>query len=69
MLKVNSSRIIKFFDEILNLIHQAKTTIVLDMFLFNSETGESKLTQRPLTQQLTQALIQKRRESPMLKLR
>lgn len=54
----------QIFDEILNLIHQAKTTIVLDMFLFNSETGESKLTQRPLTQQLTQALIQKRRESP-----
>ncbi|HCK31337.1 MAG TPA: phospholipase, partial [Acinetobacter ursingii] len=54
----------QIFDEILNLIHQAKTTIVLDMFLFNSETGESKLTQRPLTQQLTQALIQKRHESP-----
>ncbi|MCU4413525.1 phospholipase D family protein [Acinetobacter sp. WU_MDCI_Axc73] len=54
----------QIFDEILNLIHQAKTIIVLDMFLFNSETGESKLTQRPLTQQLTQALIQKRRESP-----
>ncbi|MBJ9985521.1 phospholipase D family protein [Acinetobacter sp. S40] len=54
----------QIFNEILNLIHQAKTTIVLDMFLFNSETGESKLTQRPLTQQLTQALIQKRRESP-----
>lgn len=54
----------QIFDEILNLIHQAKTTIVLDMFLFNSETGESKLAQRPLSEQLTQALIQKRRESP-----
>lgn len=52
------------FNEILELIHQAKTTIVVDMFLFNSEVGDSQLTQRPLMQQLTQALIQKRRESP-----
>ncbi|WP_130804418.1 phospholipase D family protein [Acinetobacter ihumii] len=54
----------QIFDEMLSLIHQARSTIVLDMFLFNAETGESKLAQRPLTQQLTQALIQKRRESP-----
>lgn len=54
----------QIFNEILQLIHQAKTTIVLDMFLFNSEVGDSKLTQRPLMQQLTEALIQKRRESP-----
>lgn len=54
----------QIFNEILELIHQAKTTIVVDMFLFNSEVGDSQLTQRPLMQQLTQALIQKRRESP-----
>lgn len=54
----------QIFNEMLDLIHQAKTTIVLDMFLFNQEVGDSKLIQRPLSQQLTQALIQKRRESP-----
>ena len=58
----------QIFNTIFDLIHQAKTTIVLDMFLFNQEIGDSKQTQRPLTQQLTQALIQKRRESPQVEI-
>lgn len=54
------------FDEALQLIKAAKTTIVLDMFLFNDEVGHSNLKQRPLMRELTDALIQKRRDYPMI---
>ena len=54
------------FDEMLSLIRQAKHTIVLDMFLFNAEVGDSKLKHRPLMQELTQSLIQKRLENPTI---
>lgn len=56
------------FDQVLQLIKQAKTTIVIDMFLFNSEVGESKVQQRALTQQLTQALVNQKVVNPALKL-
>ena len=52
------------FREVFQLIDQAQTTIVLDMFLFNQEVGKSKVKQIPLTQQLTNALIAKRRQDP-----
>ena len=52
------------FNEMLKMIDEAKTTIVLDMFLFNKEVGESKVQQQALTQQLTDALISKRRQYP-----
>lgn len=42
------------------MIDEAKTTIVVDMFLFNSEVGDSKLKQRPLMQELTDALVSKK---------
>ncbi len=58
----------QIFDQMLALIQQAKSTIVLDMFLFNSEVGDSKIPQRPLMQELTQALIQKRREHPNIQI-
>ncbi|MDV2441941.1 phospholipase D-like domain-containing protein [Acinetobacter gerneri] len=48
------------FDQALQMIKEAQNTIVLDMFLFNSSVGDSKLQQRPMSEQLTQALIQKR---------
>ncbi|WP_171490548.1 phospholipase D family protein [Acinetobacter suaedae] len=54
------------FDEMLQLINEAKTTIVLDMFLFNQEVGKSKVQQRPLMQQLTDALVAKRQENPQM---
>ena len=57
------------FNEILNLIDQAKTTIVLDMFLYNNETGESTLTHRGLAQQLTDALILKRKVQPNIEIK
>lgn len=36
------------------------------MFLFNQEVGKSKVQQRPLMQQLTDALVAKRQENPQI---
>ncbi|MEN5172765.1 phospholipase D family protein [Acinetobacter higginsii] len=52
------------FKEVFQLIDQAQTTIVLDMFLFNQEVGKSTVKQFPLMQELTDALIVKRRLHP-----
>ena len=57
------------FDEMLKLIDEAQTTIVLDMFLFNKEVGESNLTHRALTQQLTDALILKHTMQPNIEIK
>ncbi|HEX5381762.1 MAG TPA: phospholipase, partial [Acinetobacter sp.] len=57
------------FNEMLKMIDEAQTTIVLDMFLFNKEVGESKLQQQALTQQLTDALISKRRQYPQVEIK
>ena len=57
------------FDEILQLIKQAKTTIVVDMFLFNSEVGDSKVQQRALAHQLTEALINQKVVHPGLEIK
>lgn len=56
------------FKEIFQLIDEAQTTIVLDMFLFNQEVGASKVKQFPLTQQLTDALILKRKLYPTVQI-
>lgn len=52
------------FDAMLDMIKEAKNTIVLDMFLFNSEVGDSKVQHRALAQQLTTALVEKRLYNP-----
>ncbi|RZG47517.1 phospholipase D family protein [Acinetobacter wuhouensis] len=59
----------RIFDQALQLIKQAKTTIVVDMFLFNSEVGESKIQQRALTHQLTEALINQKIVNPSLEIK
>ena len=56
------------FKEIFQLIDAAQTTIVLDMFLFNQEVGKSKVEQIPLMQQLTDALVSKRRQQPNIQI-
>ncbi|RYZ80106.1 MAG: phospholipase, partial [Moraxellaceae bacterium] len=56
------------FKEVFQLIDQAQTTIVLDMFLFNQEVGKSTIKQFPLMQQLTDALISKRRQNPQMQI-
>lgn len=57
------------FNEMLRLIDEAQTTIVLDMFLFNSEVGESTRAHQTLAQQLTDALILKRGVQPNIEIR
>ena len=57
------------FQQILDLIEEAQSTIVLDMFLFNAETGDSKQEQRPLTKQLVEALIIKKILNPNIEIR
>lgn len=52
------------FDQILAMIKEAKNTIVLDMFLFNDAVGDSKVSHRKLSDELTNALIQKRMSNP-----
>ena len=55
------------FDEVLRLIGQAQKLVVVDMFLFNDFTGKAPTPGlRPLSAQLTQALVQRKRAMPGL---
>lgn len=58
----------QIFDQVFALIAQAQNTIVLDMFLFNASVGQSKVPQRPLMQQLTEALIAKKKANPAIEI-
>jgi hypothetical protein len=63
----NSSQAI--FDEVLGVIHSAHKFIVLDYFLFNSTLGNGSgapPTFRPLSGELRDALIERRRLEPNL---
>lgn len=57
------------FDAMLKMIEQAQSTIVLDMFLFNAEVGQSTLKHRALTQELTQALLNKKALNPAMEIK
>ncbi|MCW8957764.1 MAG: phospholipase D-like domain-containing protein, partial [Gammaproteobacteria bacterium] len=54
------------FDEILRLIAQAEQLIVLDMFLINDFAGDARHSLRPLSREITDALIRRRAEVPGL---
>ena len=55
------------FDEALRLIGQARRVIVLDMFLFNDFSGtDAAPPLRPLSAQLTRALVERKRAVPGL---
>ncbi|WP_171065209.1 phospholipase D family protein [Acinetobacter sp. NIPH 298] len=58
----------QIFKAVFQLIEDARSTIVLDMFLFNQEVGASKVKQFTLMQQLTDALIAKRHENPLIQI-
>ncbi|MCH7336502.1 phospholipase D family protein [Acinetobacter sp. NIPH 2699] len=58
----------QIFKEVFRLIEDARSTIVLDMFLFNQEVGASKVKQIPLMQRLTDALIVKRQQNPNIQI-
>ncbi len=58
------------FDEVLGAVRSARKFIVLDYFLFNSQLGRPEGTGAPLRQisgELRDALIQRRREQPDLR--
>jgi len=54
------------FDEILAMIDGAHRLILLDLFLFNDLLLREKAVVRPRTQELTEALLAKRREEPAM---
>ncbi|MCH4563537.1 phospholipase D-like domain-containing protein [Halomonas sp. EGI 63088] len=57
----------EIFDEVLALIGQARRLVVLDMFLFNDFAGAAESDGfRPLSAELTEALIEQRRRHPGL---
>lgn len=56
----------QIFSQMLRMIDEAQSTIVLDMFLFNAEVGQSQRTHQQLSRQLTDALIAKKRANPTL---
>lgn len=55
------------FDEVFALIAQAERLVVLDMFLFNAYTGDAGPGLRPLSAELTGALLLRKREVPALR--
>ncbi|MFG6178384.1 phospholipase D family protein [Halomonas sp. THAF12] len=56
------------FDEALAMIGQARRLVVVDMFLFNSFAGEANgVDFRPLSEELTEALVRQRRRHPELR--
>jgi len=56
----------QIFDAVLEMIAQAHSLIVLDMFLFNDWQGPVSESHRALSQELTDALIAKKQSQPSL---
>jgi hypothetical protein len=56
----------QIFDEVLRMIDQARWVVVLDMFLLNPHLGQAGEVHRPLSEEVTQALLAKREEYPQL---
>lgn len=54
------------FDSVLAMIHSAERLLVLDMFLFNDFAGETDRRHRPLSEELTQALVTQKNRHPSM---
>ncbi len=54
----------QIFDEVLRMIAGAQHYIVLDMFLFNDFLGTATTSYRGLSSEVTNALVDKKRENP-----
>ncbi len=54
----------QIFDEVLTLVDSARRLLVLDMFLFNDHLGPDGSCVRPLSSELTEALLAARRCTP-----
>ena len=59
----------QIFDEMLKMIAESKSLIVLDMFLFNAEVGESNVQHRKMTQELSDALINQKTLHPEIEIK
>jgi hypothetical protein len=56
----------EIFDTVLDMIDRARWMIVLDMFLLNPHRGMAGEVHRPLSEELTEALLAKREDFPQL---
>lgn len=56
------------FDEILKMINEARRFIVVDMFLYNSYLGKENAVYRKLSDDLTDALVKRKKENPQIKI-
>lgn len=56
------------FDEILAMIGRADKLIVVDMFLYNIYVGKSPSIYRPLSQELTDALLTRKKQNPGMRI-
>jgi phosphatidylserine/phosphatidylglycerophosphate/cardiolipin synthase-like enzyme len=56
------------FDEIFRMIDDARSYILLDLFLFNDYIGTATTSFRQLSQELTDKLIEKKKLSPEIKI-
>lgn len=59
----------QIFDEILSIINDARKFVLVDMFLFNSFKGDLGEIHRPLSMELTDALIAQKMRYPELEIR
>jgi phosphatidylserine/phosphatidylglycerophosphate/cardiolipin synthase-like enzyme len=58
----------EIFDSIFTMIKGARKLILLDMFLFNDFKGNSTRSERPLTEELTSALINQKNLFPEIEI-
>ena len=54
----------EIFDQVYALIKQSTRFVLVDMFLFNDFKGKQTSSPRPLAEELTKALLQKKESSP-----
>lgn len=55
------------FDQVLAIVHHARQILVLDYYLFNPEHTAADVPYRPLSEELRDALIERRHEVPQLR--
>ncbi len=56
----------RIFDAVLAIIDSAQSFVVLDFFLFNDDSGKARATMRPLSRELADHLLARKRAVPAL---
>ncbi len=57
----------EIFDAVFAIVDHAESTLVLDFFLFNDQAGSSRDSVRPLSRELADHLLARKRATPALK--